>query len=762
MDKWENFYLNKSILNNLQDLEFYEPTSIQEKVLVYLKAETDLIIQARTGEGKTLCYGLPIINYLLNLYENTTETNKTVSPVALILVPTRELGIQVRNHLMQIIFDKDEKDPNKKDKIGTYHNIKIVNILGGFAKEKQLKILNKYSPEIIIATPGRLWEILDNNEASIVSTLHNIQYLVLDEADRMMEKGHFRELKLILSLIYNRKDNFGKGIKKKSKKENYFSKIRQISNKSEMENEKIKEMLKQKNVSIDDEEIEEFDPLDMFNDLGEDQLKFEKNLKKIENYEDNDEDQDIERDNEEDEIQNEDEIENEDVQEDDADQFTEEGEKQLIEEEEEEQEEEEDEEEEEEEEVEDKIETKKRMQVNIRTFLCSATIEKVDFNKMNEKKKKGNKKVQENEEKKDKVKLESLIKFVHFYNKLIFVKLSNEEHNGNENNEEEKNKTNILPERLELEAFKCESLLKDYYLYHILNNNPNKSIIIFTNSISHTKKLKSILSMLDFKLCALHSKMLQSQRIKNLERFSHSKDKQSTTQKFNILICTDVGARGLDIPYVDLVIHYHIPKTIELFVHRSGRTARAHKEGKCLSLVSENEINFFNKIMNSLRKDIPLKSLPISDIEKYKNLFDLSKKFENEDYKIKKKTRETQWFEKKAQECDIELDDLNKNFVVNNKPKDSMLLKKRKQVKTASINQKKIFQNILSTNIPRTSFLSPYLVHKLNSVLSTNTNLKNVNLSEMLRSAKEDSKTVKLKPVKKKYIHRRKNKKIRH
>ena len=91
-----------------------------------------------------------------------------------------------------------------------------------------------------------------------------------------------------------------------------------------------------------------------------------------------------------------------------------------------------------------------------------------------------------------------------------------------------------------------------------------------------------------------------------------------------------------------------------------------------------------------------------------------------------------------------------------------MLLKKRKQVKTASINQKKIFQNILSTNIPRTSFLSPYLVHKLNSVLSTNTNLKNVNLSEMLRSAKEDSKTVKLKPVKKKYIHRRKNKKIRH
>ena len=166
MDKWENFYLNKSILNNLQDLEFYEPTSIQEKVLVYLKAETDLIIQARTGEGKTLCYGLPIINYLLNLYENTTETNKTVSPVALILVPTRELGIQVRNHLMQIIFDKDEKDPNKKDKIGTYHNIKIVNILGGFAKEKQLKILNKYSPEIIIATPGRLWEILDNNEVS--------------------------------------------------------------------------------------------------------------------------------------------------------------------------------------------------------------------------------------------------------------------------------------------------------------------------------------------------------------------------------------------------------------------------------------------------------------------------------------------------------------------------------------------------------------------------------------------------------------------
>jgi len=198
MDDWYKYDINDKILTNLERLKYNSPTEIQEKVLVYNTSIVDLIIQARTGEGKTLCYGIPIINYILNNYDRNEEVSE-IAPVALIIVPTRELGVQVKNHIKEIIKDLSIKD-NKK----TYYNIKIANILGGFAKPKQIKQLSKYEPEILIATPGRLWEIIENEEADIMKKFARLKFLVLDEADRMMEVGHFRELKLILEYIYNK------------------------------------------------------------------------------------------------------------------------------------------------------------------------------------------------------------------------------------------------------------------------------------------------------------------------------------------------------------------------------------------------------------------------------------------------------------------------------------------------------------------------------------------------------------------------------
>lgn len=66
MDDWLEYKLNDKILKNLERLKFYESTEIQKKVLVYANSKVDLIIQARTGEGKTLCYAIPIVNYILN------------------------------------------------------------------------------------------------------------------------------------------------------------------------------------------------------------------------------------------------------------------------------------------------------------------------------------------------------------------------------------------------------------------------------------------------------------------------------------------------------------------------------------------------------------------------------------------------------------------------------------------------------------------------------------------------------------------------
>ena len=121
---WDNYDLNEKIITNLtENCKFDSPTDIQKRVLQYLNSKVDLIIQARTGEGKTLCYGIPIINYILNLYERAEDKIKTISPVALIIVPTRELGLQVSSHLSAIIKDiskSEEKQMTPKVKRTIY------------------------------------------------------------------------------------------------------------------------------------------------------------------------------------------------------------------------------------------------------------------------------------------------------------------------------------------------------------------------------------------------------------------------------------------------------------------------------------------------------------------------------------------------------------------------------------------------------------------------------------------------------------------
>ena len=136
-NNWSKFQLNDKLSSNLSKI-FPNPTNIQEKTLIYTNAKVDLIIQARTGEGKTLCYAIPVLNYIFNFYDRAPDMNKKISPVAIILVPTHELGVQVKNHIEMVIEQKNNK--NKEEKKKFYYNIKIANVLGGFAKVKQLKI----------------------------------------------------------------------------------------------------------------------------------------------------------------------------------------------------------------------------------------------------------------------------------------------------------------------------------------------------------------------------------------------------------------------------------------------------------------------------------------------------------------------------------------------------------------------------------------------------------------------------------------------
>lgn len=107
----------------------------------------------------------------------------------------------------------------------------------------------------------------------------------------------------------------------------------------------------------------------------------------------------------------------------------------------------------------------------------------------------------------------------------------------------------------------CPLEQKDLYLYYFLQKHPGRTIV-FCNSIECVRRLAKLFTLLDCEPWPLHAKMAQRQRLKNLERF--------TASSTGLLIATDVAARGLDIPCVEHVIHYQVPRTSENYIHRSG------------------------------------------------------------------------------------------------------------------------------------------------------------------------------------------------
>lgn len=125
-----------------------------------------MIIAAQTGSGKTLAFGIPLVSEILK----SKNTKKQIQ--ALILTPTRELAMQIYKHLKAIT------------------ELSIGCLVGGMSKEKQRRIIN-LAPTIFIATPGRLWDFIENEESEVIKKLNLIKFLVIDEADRMVELGHF-------------------------------------------------------------------------------------------------------------------------------------------------------------------------------------------------------------------------------------------------------------------------------------------------------------------------------------------------------------------------------------------------------------------------------------------------------------------------------------------------------------------------------------------------------------------------------------------
>uniref|UniRef100_A0A0N5APZ7 ATP-dependent RNA helicase n=1 Tax=Syphacia muris TaxID=451379 RepID=A0A0N5APZ7_9BILA len=158
-------------------------------------------------------------------------------------------------------------------------------------------------------------------------------------------------------------------------------------------------------------------------------------------------------------------------------------------------------------------------------------------------------------------------------------------------------KTTCTPEALVEAKMNCSNLLeKDTNVLYLLTRYKGRTLI-FTNSIDASRRLHGILSKVryDGTILMIHAKMIQKQRLVNLEKFSKTDN--------SVLIATDVAARGLDIPGIDHVIHYQVAKTAESYVHRSGRTARISQKGLAVMMVDPQDVKFYSRICRNLNRD---------------------------------------------------------------------------------------------------------------------------------------------------------------
>lgn len=160
--------LTKPCLEAVADLGFSEPTPIQEQAIPFGLKNEDILAAAQTGTGKTLAYLLPIFDQMVSFW-GSKRPKKNRGPYALILSPTRELAQQIAQCAQTI---------------AKVTNFRVATVIGGKKYSSQINKL-KQGCDILIATPGRLIDLLDQHAL----TLNAVHYLVLDEVDRMLDMG---------------------------------------------------------------------------------------------------------------------------------------------------------------------------------------------------------------------------------------------------------------------------------------------------------------------------------------------------------------------------------------------------------------------------------------------------------------------------------------------------------------------------------------------------------------------------------------------
>ncbi|BFZ16915.1 hypothetical protein BsWGS_19954 [Bradybaena similaris] len=198
----------------------------------------------------------------------------------------------------------------------------------------------------------------------------------------------------------------------------------------------------------------------------------------------------------------------------------------------------------------------------------------------------------------------------------------------------------------------CKADEKDFYLYYFLSHHPGRTLV-FANSKDCLRRLVSLLTLLKCSPLPLHADMQQRQRLKNLDKFAASNR--------GLLVASDVAARGLDIPNVDHVIHYQVPRTMENYIHRSGRTARASNLGLSVMFVAPEDARDYRKIVHGVRngEELPILSVDTDFLPAVKHRVALARNIDVTEYRMKKKRLKNNFFTKAAEEMDMIIDESN-------------------------------------------------------------------------------------------------------
>ncbi|HEY3370398.1 MAG TPA: DEAD/DEAH box helicase [Prolixibacteraceae bacterium] len=179
MSTFEDLKISKSVLKAIEELGFTEPTPIQQKAIPMVRSGVDVLGIAQTGTGKTAAYFIPLIMKLIKA--------EGKDPRAVVLVPTRELAIQVGEDLHDLL---------------KFTNLRHATVYGGVGWTKHAEMI-KPGVDIVVATPGRLWDLY---KAEAVS-FKKIKTLVIDEADRMLDMGFMPQIRNFLEVLPLKRQN---------------------------------------------------------------------------------------------------------------------------------------------------------------------------------------------------------------------------------------------------------------------------------------------------------------------------------------------------------------------------------------------------------------------------------------------------------------------------------------------------------------------------------------------------------------------------